>query len=41
MWISTRGISQFWFQNPSKFERAGELVRKASLRLVPTSIDIS
>jgi hypothetical protein len=28
MWISTRGISRFWFQTRQKFERASELVRK-------------
>jgi hypothetical protein len=28
MWSSTRGISQFWFLNPPKFEWASQLVRK-------------
>jgi hypothetical protein len=28
MWISTCGISQFWFQTRQNFEQASELVRK-------------
>jgi hypothetical protein len=29
MWISTHGISQFWFQTHQNFECPSELVRKA------------
>jgi hypothetical protein len=28
MWISTRGVSQLWFQTRQNLERASELVKK-------------
>jgi hypothetical protein len=41
MWISTRGISQFWFQTRQILNAQVSQLERSSLILVPTSIDIS